>query len=148
VADGGRAVDAGDDADEVARAGTAVGASISHEGAGAVGLSSCTASLGGTTGRPGPEDQIVRMNMLAGCDVLRRATNCLGVFDHGRAGGDRLDRHLVARLDQCRGDAPPGSTVPISMRPLATATLSAGDRRMLFEAFTAVSWGSWDARAD
>ena len=105
VADGGRAIDAGDDADEVARAGAAVGATIAHEGAGAVGLS----RVHGLARRhhrqtPGLEDQIVRMNMLAGRDVLRGAADRLGVFDHGRTGGDRLDRHLVAGLDQRRGD--------------------------------------------
>jgi hypothetical protein len=40
--------------------------------------------------------------------------------------------------------APPGKTVPGSIRPLATATLSAGDNRILLATFT--GWGSWMVR--
>jgi len=43
------------------------------------------------------------MNVFAGRDVLRGAADRLGVFDHGLAGGNRLDGHLVARLDDCGG---------------------------------------------
>jgi hypothetical protein len=105
MANGGRAIDAGENADEVARAGTAVGATVAHEGAGAVGLG----RVHGFARRhhrqtPGLEDQIVRMDMLAGYDVLGGAADRLSVFDHGLAGGDRLDRYLVAGFDQRGGD--------------------------------------------
>src|SRR5205085_330302 len=56
----------------------------------------------------GLEDLIVRMDVVAGRDVLGGAADGLGILDHRLAGGDRLDRHLVAGLDQGRGDGAAG----------------------------------------
>ena len=111
MADGRRAIDTGDDADEVARAGAAVGAAIAHEGAPAVGF-------GGVLGlarrdhrkASAFEDQIVRMDMLAGRDVLCGAADRLRIFHHGFAGRDWLDRHLVPWVDRRHGNRAAGQS--------------------------------------
>ena len=151
MADGRRAIDAGNDADEVARAGTPVGAAVTHEGAGTVGLR----RMLGLAGRhhrqtAGLEHQIVRMNMLTRRDVLRGATDRLRVFDYGGAGGNGLDRHLVAGFDdrgggsaarQCRSDfdAAVGDGDIVGGRQKNTV----GDVHGRFPGVR-----SWDARAD
>ena len=67
------------------------------------------------------------MDMLARRNVLRRPTDRLCILDHRLALGDGPIATLWPGSIADRATAPPGSTVPISMRPLATATLSAGE---------------------
>ena len=129
----GRAVDGGQDADEVARAHAAVLADVALEG-GALGFGNEVDGLHVAPERgiafELDEPQVVRMHVVTRLDVTRRHADDGVVLAHRLAFGDGARRDLVTgrHLGACPTPNS-GSGWPSARGVLATRTLSSGCRR-------------------